>query len=71
MGEQYGFCGVQVVSREFLSGMKGRGRFSIIDEYLVQAAEHEVRMFFYGGRFLDLGTVEAVREAEGWMTQGV
>jgi NDP-sugar pyrophosphorylase family protein len=68
---RYGFCGVQVVSSEFLSGMKGRGRFSIIDEYLVQAAEHEVRMFFYGGRFLDLGTVEAVREAEGWMTQGV
>lgn len=68
---RYGFCGVQVVSADFLRNMKGRGCFSIIDEYLAQAAEHEVKMFFYGGRFLDLGTVEAVRQAEEWLGREV
>lgn len=33
----YAFCGVQVVSPEFLERMSGKGVFSIIDEYLSQA----------------------------------
>ena len=60
----YAFCGVQVVSPEFLERMSGKGGFSIIDEYLSQARLHPILMYFYEGRFLDLGTPQAIAEAE-------
>ena len=60
----YAFCGVQVVSPEFLERMSGKGVFSIIDEYLSQARLHPILMYFYEGRFLDLGTPQAIAEAE-------
>ena len=60
----YAFCGVQVVSPEFLERMSGKGVFSIIDEYLSQARLHPILMYFYEGRFLELGTPQAIAEAE-------
>lgn len=60
----YAFCGVHVVSPEFLGRMSGKGVFSIIDEYLLQARLYPIRMYFYEGRFLDLGTPGAIAEAE-------
>lgn len=62
----YSFCGVHIVSPDFLRNMSGKGVFSIIDEYLFQARSHNLQMFPYGGPFLDLGTPEAVAEAERW-----
>ena len=51
-------------SPEFLERMSGKGVFSIIDEYLSQARLHPILMYFYEGRFLDLGTPQAIAEAE-------
>lgn len=62
----YSFCGIHVVSPEFLRNMVYRGTFSIIDEYLAQAKSRAVKMYFYGGDFMDLGTPEALAEAERW-----
>ena len=53
-----------MVSPEFLERMSGKGVFSIIDEYLSQARLHPILMYFYEGRFLDLGTPQAIAEAE-------
>lgn len=60
----YSFCGIHIVSSGFLKNMIHQGIFSIIDEYLAQAKSNPVRMYFYGGFLLDLGTSEAIREAE-------
>lgn len=60
----YSFCGIHVVSPEFMQNITGRGVFSIIDEYLFQASVHPIQMYFYEGCFWDLGTPEAVHEAE-------
>lgn len=60
----YGFCGIHIVSAAFLQNMTGCGAFSIVDEYLRQAARFPVRMFFYSGPFLDLGTPETLSRAE-------
>lgn len=62
----YSFCGVHIVSGAFLESMEGRGCFSIIDEYLTQAARHEIKMYYYKGFFMDLGTPEAVARAQKW-----
>lgn len=64
--KDYHFCGVHAVSPDFLQHMIYSGKFSIIDEYLAQARQHSLRMYSYAGRFLDLGTPEAVAEAELW-----
>ena len=61
---RYSFCGIQVVSPAFLENIEGCGCFSIIDEYLAQAARRDIGMYFYDGFFMDLGTPEAIREAE-------
>lgn len=60
----YSFCGVHIVSARFLQNMVHQGYFSIIDEYLAQARSQRVRMYPYTGYFLDLGTPEAIAEAE-------
>lgn len=63
----YNFCGIQIVSSEFLQQMQGTVVFSIIDEYLMQARQREIRMFFYEGNFIDLGTPEALRQASKYI----
>lgn len=62
--EEFGYCGIQVLSPEFLANMMLRGVFSIIDEHLLQAETHPIRAFEHTGRFMDVGTPDAVREAE-------
>lgn len=59
----YSFCGIHIVSSEFLKNIERKGRFSIIDEYLSQARKHDIRMYPYEGLFMDLGTPEAVEAA--------
>lgn len=65
--QPYAFCGIQVVSAALWENMIHRGVFSIIDEYLSQAAVRAVKMYFYEGPFMDLGTPEAVAEAERYL----
>ena len=60
----YSFCGIHIVSPELLKQMIHQGVFSIIDEYIAQARVHPLKMFFYDGFFLDLGTPEAIIQAE-------
>ena len=60
----YSFCGIHVISPEFLRNMVCRGTFSIIDEYLEQAKFRALKMYFYEGCFMDLGTPEAIADAE-------
>lgn len=62
------FCGIHIVSRPLLECIGSRGVFSIIDEYLFQAKSHSLKMFFYDGYFLDLGTPEAILQAESRMS---
>ena len=62
--KNYSFCGIHIVSAEFLEHILSHGIFSIIDEYLLQAKLHPLRMYFYEGEFLDLGTPEAILQAE-------
>lgn len=64
--KDYSFCGIHVVSPAFLGNFIHAGVFSIIDEYLAQAREQRLCMYAYTGRFIDLGTPEAIREAELW-----
>lgn len=61
--QSYSFCGIHVVSSDFMKHIEGKGCFSIIDEYLLQAKKHEIRMYNYRGFFMDLGTPEAVEQA--------
>lgn len=65
--QSYSFCGIHIVSSEFMKHMEGKGCFSIIDEYLAQAKKHEIRMYHYSGFFMDLGTPEAVMHARGML----
>lgn len=62
--ELYSFCGIHIVSSDFLQNIKNKGCFSIIDEYLLQAVSHDVRSFCHTGLFKDLGTPAAIKEAE-------
>ena len=59
----YSFCGVHIVSPEFLLNMEGKGVFSIIDEYLLQAKKQKIHMYYYSDFFMDLGTPQALEEA--------
>lgn len=60
----YSFCGIHIVSPQLMENMVFQGVFSIIDEYLEQAKSHLLKMYFYDGFFMDLGTPEAIAEAE-------
>lgn len=62
--QTYSFCGIHIVSPQFLQHIVHQGVFSIIDEYLAQAKTAAVRMSYDEGPFLDLGTPEAIIEAE-------
>lgn len=67
----YSFCGIHIVSPDFLQNIACSGVFSIIDEYLFQAKKRQLFMYEYNGRFLDLGTPEAIAEAERWDSAGM
>ena len=60
---EYNYCGIQVLSPEYLENMIQRGVFSIIDEHLIQAKEHPIEFFQHDGLCFDLGTPEAIKEA--------
>lgn len=64
ISSNYSFCGIHIVSPDFLQNIIHRGAFSIIDEYIAQAREHALQMYFYDGPFLDLGTPAALLQAE-------
>ncbi len=61
--ETYSFCGVHIVSPAYLQNMAHQGAFSIIDEYIAQAKKFDMYMHLHDGRFIDLGTPEALEEA--------
>lgn len=60
----YSFCGVHVVGPDLLGHFIHQGVFSIIDEYLEQAKLRSLKMYLHEGFFMDLGTPEAIAEAE-------
>lgn len=64
--KDYSFCGIQVISPDFLENFVYSGVFSIIDEYIARAKSKTLRMYPYAGRFMDLGTPEAIAEAACW-----
>lgn len=64
--KDYSFCGIHVISPGFLENFVYSGVFSIIDEYIARAKSKTLRMYPYTGRFIDLGTPEAIAEAARW-----
>ena len=64
ISRQRSFCGIQIVSPDFISGISGTGVFSIIDEYLRQARNRDIKEYPYTGGFADLGTVAALERTE-------
>lgn len=64
--EDYSFCGIHIVSPGFLENFVYSGVFSIIDEYIARAKSETLRMYPYAGRFMDLGTPQAIAEASRW-----
>ena len=59
-----GFCGIQILSADFLQHIGHGGTFSIIDELLLQARAHAIHGYLHPGLCLDLGTPVALRQAE-------
>ncbi len=55
-GAFYGFCGIGILSPQFISAISHEGVFSIIDEYLAQGRTHDFYAYPYTGPFADLGT---------------
>lgn len=62
--DEYSFCGIHIVSPGYLKNMVYRGVFSIIDEYIAQAKNNDLRMYFHPGELVDLGTPQAIQETE-------
>lgn len=62
--KDYSFCGIHIVSPDYLQQMMHKGVFSIIDEYIAQAKQHNIRMYFHSGGLIDLGTPQAILQAE-------
>lgn len=65
--ENFGFCGIHIVSPEFIQCITGNGVFSIIDEYIAQAKQFQIHGYLYSGRFIDLGTPQAIKQAESFV----
>ena len=63
---EFNYCGIQILSPEYLKHIIHQGVFSIIDEHLAQAREHPIELFRHDGRCLDLGTPEAIKEASNF-----
>ena len=62
--QSYSFCGIHIIGATIWQEMAHEGVFSIIDEYLHQAQRRKIGGFLYEGYFMDLGTPEAIVEAE-------
>lgn len=60
----FGFCGIQILSADFLRHMGHSGVFSIIDELLLQARAHAIHGYLHPSLCLDLGTPVALHQAE-------
>jgi mannose-1-phosphate guanylyltransferase len=60
------FCGVHIISPQFLGKMQGEGTFSIIDSYLLAARAGEKIQAFRGDDFYwrDLGRLEDLKAAQ-------
>ena len=66
--QSFAFSGIQVVSPDFIAGIRRQGKFGLVDAYLDAAPEQEILAYDHsGGLFLDLGNPEALVEAEGYL----
>ena len=66
--QPFAFSGIQIVSQEFITGIRRQGKFGLVDAYLDAAPEQEIVAYDHsGGLFLDLGKPEALVEAEGYL----
>jgi len=63
----YSFCGIHIVGPSFIDNISGDGVFSIIDEYISQAKQFDVEGYMYDGVFVDLGTPQAIAQAESFV----
>lgn len=61
---EYNYCGIQILSPDYLRNIVLEGVFSIIDEHLTQAKNHPIELFQHDGIAFDLGTPEAIKEAK-------
>lgn len=61
---EYNYCGIQILSPDYLRNIVLGGVFSIIDEHLTQAKNHPIELFQHDGIAFDLGTPEAIKEAK-------
>lgn len=59
---RFSFAGIHVLSPAYWSRLYHTGAFSIIDEHLLHARDHNIRSFVYEGSVTDAGTPEALRE---------
>jgi NDP-sugar pyrophosphorylase family protein len=67
--QPFAFSGIQVVSPEFIKGIRRQGKFGLVDAYLDAAPDQEILAYDHsGGLFLDLGKPEALVEAEGYLS---
>ena len=62
--KRYSYCGIMILSSAFINNILLQGKFSIIDELLLQAAKNPIKMFKYDDFFVDLGTPEAILNTE-------
>lgn len=60
----YSFCGIQLLSADYVKNIQHQGPFSIIDEHLAQAVSHTMKAYIHSGICRDLGTPEAVLREE-------
>lgn len=64
-GDEYAFSGIQIVDPQLLKNMP-KGKFSIIDHYLRIAKDENILAYDHSfGIWMDLGTPERLKEAEG------
>ena len=60
---EFNYCGIQILSPEYLKNIIHQGVFSIIDEHLAQAKKHSIELFRHDGVCFDLGTPESIKKA--------
>ena len=60
---EFNYCGIQILSPEYLKNIIHQGVFSIIDEHLAQAKKHSIELFRHDGVCFDLGTPESIKKS--------
>ena len=64
----FAFSGIQLVSQDFIRGIRRQGKFGLVDAYLDAAPKQQILAYDHsGGLFLDLGKPEAILEAEKYL----